>query len=61
MFGHENTLEDLLEFLLEQFTFEELLEMNDLSETDVLLALFEGGLLGQPARILFPDENGDNE
>lgn len=54
-FGHENTLEDLLEFLLEQFTFEELLEMNDLTETEVLLTLYEGGLLGQPATILFPE------
>ena len=55
-FGHENTLEDIFEFLLEQFTLEEILEMNDLTETDVLLSLFEGGLLGQPAVILYPGD-----
>lgn len=52
MFGHENTTEDLIEFLLSQFDLEELLEMNDLSPEEVLLFLFEGGLIAEPEHII---------
>ncbi len=52
MFGHENTAEDLIDFLLSQFDLSDLLEMNDLSEYDVLLLLFEGGLIAEPEHII---------
>lgn len=56
MYGKENSIDDLLEFLLEQFTLEELLEMNDLTEIEVLKVLFTEGLLVQPERVLQQEE-----
>jgi beta-N-acetylglucosaminidase len=59
MYGKDNTLEEKLEFLLEQFTFEEVLEMNDISESEILKLLFHEGLLHQPER-MFEDTNGND-
>lgn len=50
MYGKANTLEDVFEFLLEQFSLDEILEMNDLTEVEVLELLFKEGLITQPER-----------
>lgn len=52
MFGDNSLTSDLIEELLGLFTFEDLLELNDLSEEDVLRVLLEGGYIGEPERIL---------
>lgn len=52
MFGHENTLDDLAEFLLSQFSLDEILEMNDLTDEEVLLHLLQNGLIGEPEHVL---------
>ena len=51
MYGKDNSLNDVLEFLLEQFTLEEILEMNDLTQIEILNILFDEGLLFQPERV----------
>jgi hypothetical protein len=56
MYGKDNDLDDLLEFLLEQFTLEEILEINDLTEREVLLILFREGLLVEPERVFKPGD-----
>lgn len=45
-------MKSLAETLLEDFSLVELLEMNDLTEEEVLELLIEGGLIGQPERIV---------
>lgn len=45
-------LADLADELLSQFTLEEILEMNDIEETESLLILLERGLISQPEHIL---------
>lgn len=52
MFGDNNTTHELIDELLSLFTLEEILEMNDLSEEEVLLILLEGGMIGEPERVL---------
>lgn len=42
----------LSERLLQDFTLAEIMEMNDLSEEDVLVLLIDGGLIGEPERIV---------
>jgi hypothetical protein len=56
MYGKDNSIEDIFEFLLEQFSLEEILEMNNLSTTEVLTILFEEGLLSEPERVFERDE-----
>ena len=56
MYGKDNSLEDILEFLLEQFTLEELLEMNDITELEVLEILYHEGFLTEPERV-FPERD----
>lgn len=58
MYGKENTLDDIFEFLLEQFTLEEILELNDITEAEVLEMLFEKGLLTEPERVF--DDSSTN-
>lgn len=52
MYGKENTLTDILEFLLEQFTLEEVLEMNDITPLEALERLYNEGLITQPEHSL---------
>ncbi len=51
MFG-DPELRSLARELLEDFTLEELLEMNDLDDVDVIEILIRGGHLTQPEREL---------
>lgn len=44
--------EALAERLLKDFTLEEIMEYNDLTEEDVLTVLVEGGYIGEPERIV---------
>ena len=46
------TLADLAEELLLHFSFEELLEMNDIQEEESLLLLLEKGMISQPEQII---------
>lgn len=50
MFGDDD-FEDLIDELLLDVGFNEVLEMNDLSEADVLRILIRGGHLGEPERV----------
>lgn len=45
MFGDSHISEDLAEELLERISFEQLLEINDLTEVDVIARLIELGLI----------------
>jgi hypothetical protein len=44
--------ERLVDFLLAQFDLQELLEMNDLTDEEVLQMLIDGGKIGEPQRVL---------
>jgi hypothetical protein len=44
--------EKLVDFLLSQFELLELLEMNDLTDEEVLQMLIDGGKIGEPQRVL---------
>lgn len=52
MFGQSEDLADLADFLLSQFTLDELLEMNDLTELEVLQRLIEDGMIGEPEHVI---------
>lgn len=45
-------IKEIAEVLLDMFELEEILEMNDLTPHEVLERLIEGGLIGEPSRIL---------
>lgn len=47
---------DTIEALLEQFGFDEILEMNDLTEYEVLGLLYRNGYLLQPRNFLEENE-----
>ena len=47
-----NTFEDIAEDLLKDFSLQELLEENDLSEIYVLALLLQYGLINEPERII---------
>lgn len=51
-------LEDIL---LCNFTLEELLELNDITEEDVIRLLYEQGLIGEPEQLIRQFEIGDEE
>jgi hypothetical protein len=60
MFGDDewgDRLSHALE-LLAIFTFDEILEMNDLTEQEVLAVLIANGELTQPERFFFDDYSG---
>lgn len=48
MFGDDNYLSDIAEALLKEYSIEELLELNNLTEEEVLEILIEGGHIGYP-------------
>lgn len=50
MFGDSPTLGLRAEELLKDFTLEELLEMNNLTEQEVIELLLEAGLINDPER-----------
>lgn len=52
MFGDNRLTWDLADELLSMFTLDEILEMNDITETEVLKILLEGGCIGEPERVL---------
>lgn len=52
MFGDDRYFNDMAELLLTLMSFEELLEMNNLTEDEVLTILLEGGYIGEPSRVL---------
>ena len=47
-----NTFEDIAEDLLKDFSLQEVLEENDLSEIYVLALLLQYGLINEPERII---------
>lgn len=63
MFGDNDTTRELAEFLLGLYTLEELLELNDLTEVEVLIRLLEDGFIAEPASIVqaYEVENGSDE
>lgn len=50
MFGDTEIYDQIAERLLETYTLEEMLEMNDLTPEDVLSILIERGYIGEPSR-----------
>lgn len=60
MFGDFSVYEEIAEALLSDFTLEELLELNNLTELEVLSILVEGGHVGQPERY-FERGQGESE
>lgn len=52
MFGDNENTRNLAEFLLEVYSLEELLDLNDMTETELVTHLLEAGLLGEPAAII---------
>ncbi len=52
MFGENSQTKELAEELLDSFNLDELLEMNDLSEVEVICLLLEWGYLGEPQRLI---------
>lgn len=50
----------LEEILLTNFTLEELLELNDLTEEDVIVLLFENGLINEPENLIRDFENDED-
>jgi hypothetical protein len=59
MFGDNERTHELVEFLLELYSLEELLEMNDLSPEEVLAHLLEAGLLIEPRSVVEAYEEDD--
>ena len=51
MFG-DDEFEDLVEELLASFTLDEILEMNNLSDEDVLKILIREGQIGEPEHVI---------
>lgn len=45
-----NNYDEIIRCLLEDFSFEEILEFNDLTEEDVLEILIDRGLVTEPER-----------
>jgi len=60
VFGDFSVYEEIAEALLSDFTLEELLELNNLTELEVLSILIEGGHVGQPERY-FEQGQGESE
>lgn len=60
MFG-DRDFSKLIERILEDFSFLEILELNDLTEEDVLVALMERGMLLYPEVYFEPETEDDYE
>lgn len=50
----------LEEILLANFSLDEILELNDLTEEDVIALLFENGLVKEPENLIREFENEDD-
>ncbi len=61
MFGDNENTRNLAEAILDVYTIEELLELNDLTEIELVTHLLEAGLLGEPATIIEAYEENSNE
>ncbi len=59
--GAEMYGENLIDVLLSQFSFSELLELNDLTEEEVLRYLIDGGMIGEPQRLISEFEDSSAE
>lgn len=62
MFGDSEFEERLAEALLSDFEFSDILELNDLSDQEVLEILIRGGYISQPETYInqFEDEDLDD-
>lgn len=61
MFGDNENTHNLAEFLLDMYDLEDLLELNDLTEIEVVSYLLEAGLLGEPASVIQEYEDAETE
>lgn len=61
MFGDNDNTRSLVDFLLEMYDFDELLELNDLTEEEVLAYLLEAGLVAQPRSVIESYEENETE
>lgn len=61
MFGDNENTHNLAEFLLDMYDLEDLLELNDLTEIEVVSYLLEVGLLGEPASVIQEYEDAETE
>ena len=52
MFGDNEHTRNLAEEILEFLALEDLLELNDLTEIEVVAYLLEAGLLGEPSTLI---------
>lgn len=59
MFGDSDFEERLAEALLSDFDFLEILELNDLSDQEVLEILIRGGYISQPENYISQIEDDD--
>jgi len=57
----ESKIYDRIAQALDVYTYDEILDMNDLDETDVLAYLFEAGYLGIPNDIFYEETDGEDE
>lgn len=61
LFGDNENTHNLAEFLLDMYDLEDLLELNDLTEIEVVSYLLEAGLLGEPASVIQEYEDAETE
>lgn len=61
MFGEDEYTTKLTEELLETFTLEEILELNDLTEHEVVAILIRGGHIGAPEHLIELFEGSSTE
>jgi hypothetical protein len=52
MFGDNDNTHELADLLLDLYSLEELLELNDMTEIELVAHLLEAGLLGEPSSII---------
>lgn len=52
MFGDNDKTRKLAEFLLEMFSIEDILEMNEMTTEDVLVFLLEHGMFSEPSGVI---------
>lgn len=60
MFGDSEYITELAEFLLEVYSLEDLLDLNDMTEIELVTHLLEAGLFGEPASIIQEYEENPN-
>lgn len=63
MFGDDLEFDEVVAELLEEFSLEDILEMNDLTDAAALIILIRGGHISEPERIFdkLNQEGNDDE